>query len=171
MAARRLKGKPLLEINNLPIICHVVKKAKETGIGKVIVATEDKEIIDDVKLNGGKAILTSNRHKTGSDRIFECFEKLNLNDIDYIINLQGDEPNIDINDLKHLNYPKRKNFLIQKLYMGVIKKTKKLVQLCPLFIYHLHLNKKVLVILNMNMPEPITPVSYTHLTLPTNREV
>ena len=45
MSASRLKGKPLLEINNLPIICHVVKKAKETGIGKVIVATEDEEIV------------------------------------------------------------------------------------------------------------------------------
>jgi CMP-2-keto-3-deoxyoctulosonic acid synthetase len=49
MSASRLKGKPLLEINNLPIICHVVKKAKETGIGKVIVATEDKEIVTAVK--------------------------------------------------------------------------------------------------------------------------
>ena len=38
------------------------------------VATEDKNILDDVNLNGGKAILTSNKHKTGSDRIFECFE-------------------------------------------------------------------------------------------------
>ena len=55
-----------------------------------------------VNLNGGKAILTSKTHKTGSDRIFECFEKLDLIDINYIINLQGDEPNIDLNDLKHL---------------------------------------------------------------------
>ena len=45
MSATRLKDKPLLEINNLPIICHVVKKAKETSIGNVIVATEDKEIV------------------------------------------------------------------------------------------------------------------------------
>ena len=103
LSATRLPRKPLLEINGISIISHVVKKAKEADIGDVYVATEDKEIVDDVKLNGGKAILTSNRHKTGSDRIFECFEKLNLNDIDYIINLQGDEPNIDINDLKHLN--------------------------------------------------------------------
>ncbi len=103
LSATRLPRKPLLEINGISIISHVVKKAKEADIGDVYVATEDKEIIDDVKLNGGKAILTSNRHKTGSDRIFECFEKLNLNNIDYIINLQGDEPNIDINDLKHLN--------------------------------------------------------------------
>ena len=103
LSATRLPGKPLLKINGISIISHVVKKAKDADVGEVYVATEDKEILDDVNLNGGKAILTSNRHKTGSDRIFECFEKLNLKDIDYIINLQGDEPNIDINDLKHLN--------------------------------------------------------------------
>ena len=103
LAATRLPGKPLLKINGVSIISNVFKKAKEAGIGEVYVATEDKEILDDVKLNGGNAILTSNKHKTGSDRIFECYEKLNLKNIDYIINLQGDEPNIDVNDLKHLN--------------------------------------------------------------------
>ena len=103
LSATRLPGKPLLKINEISIISHVVKKAKETDIGEVYVATEDREILDDVNLNGGKAILTSNKHKTGSDRIFECFEKLDLKNIDYIINLQGDEPNIEINDLKHLN--------------------------------------------------------------------
>ena len=102
MSASRLKGKPLLEINNLPIICHVVKKAKETGIGKVIVATEDKEIVVAVEKNDGKAILTEN-HKTGTDRIFEAFQKLKITDVDYIINLQGDEPMIDPKDIINLN--------------------------------------------------------------------
>tara|TARA_Y100000590_G_scaffold372306_1_gene435305 strand:+ start:104 stop:808 length:705 start_codon:yes stop_codon:yes gene_type:complete len=102
MSASRLKGKPLLEINNLPIICHVVKKAKETGLGEVIVATEDKEIVTAVEKNNGKAILTGN-HKTGSDRIFEAFQKLKTTDIEYIINLQGDEPMIDPNDIINLN--------------------------------------------------------------------
>ena len=77
MSASRLKGKPLLEINNLPIICHVVKRAKETGIDQVIVATEDKEIVNVVEKNNGKAILTGN-HKTGTDRIFEAFQKLKI---------------------------------------------------------------------------------------------
>ena len=103
LSAKRLPRKPLLKINEISIISHVVKKAKEADIGDVYVATEDKEIMEDINLNGGKAILTSKRHKTGSDRIFECFEKLDLIDIDYIINLQGDEPNIDLNDLRHFN--------------------------------------------------------------------
>jgi len=102
MSASRLKGKPLLEINKLPIICHVVKKAKETGIEKVIVATEDKEIVTVVKKNDGKAILTGN-HKTGTDRIFEAFQKLKITDVEYVVNLQGDEPMIDPNDIINLN--------------------------------------------------------------------
>ena len=102
MSATRLRGKPLLEINNLPIICHVVKKAKETGIGNVIVATEDKEIVTAVEKNNGEAILTGN-HKTGTDRIFEAFKKLKIADIDYVVNLQGDEPMIDPKDVVNLN--------------------------------------------------------------------
>ena len=102
MSASRLKGKPLLKINNLPIICHVVKKAKETNIGEVIVATEDKEIVAVVKKNGGKAILTGN-HNTGTDRIFEAFQKLKIKDVDYVLNLQGDEPMIDPKDIINLN--------------------------------------------------------------------
>ena len=103
LSATRLPGKPLLKINNLSIISHVVKKAKQTKIGEVYVAAEDQEIVDDVKKNGGQAILTSNRHKTGTDRIFECFKKINIKDVEYIINLQGDEPNIDIDDIIKLN--------------------------------------------------------------------
>ena len=102
MSASRLKGKPLLEINNLPIICHVVKKAKETDIGTVIVATEDKEIMTAVEKNGSKVILTG-KHNTGTDRIFEAFQKLKTNDVDYVLNLQGDEPMIDPKDIINLN--------------------------------------------------------------------
>ena len=116
LSATRLPRKPLLKINGVSIISNVVKRAKEADIGEVYVATEDKEIVDDVNLNGGKAILTSNQHKTGSDRIFECFEKLNLIDVDYIINLQGDEPNIEIKDLKHL----KKIIELNKPEMGTL---------------------------------------------------
>ena len=103
LSATRLPGKPLLKINNLSIISHVVKKAKESKIGEVYVAAEDQEIVDDVRKNGGQAILTSNYHKTGTDRIFECFKKINLKNVEYIINLQGDEPNIEIDDIIKLN--------------------------------------------------------------------
>ena len=103
MEATRLPGKPLLKINNISIISHVFKRAKETNIGEVIVATDNEEILNDVVRNGGRAILTSNKHKTGTDRIFEAYKKLDLKDIDFILNLQGDEPNIDKDDIINLN--------------------------------------------------------------------
>ena len=103
MAATRLPGKPLLKINNLSMVSHVFKRAEEANIGEVVVATEDQEILEDVLKNGGKAVLTSNDPQTGTDRIFEAFQKLNIKNIDYILNLQGDEPNIDKNDIIKLN--------------------------------------------------------------------
>tara|TARA_B100000963_G_scaffold217433_1_gene189598 strand:+ start:69 stop:803 length:735 start_codon:yes stop_codon:yes gene_type:complete len=103
LSAIRLPGKPLLKINGISIISHVFKKATEANIGEVYVATEDQEIIDDVKYNGGQAILTGKNHKTGTDRIYEAFEKINNSDIELVINLQGDEPLINIEDIRNLH--------------------------------------------------------------------
>ncbi len=103
MSATRLPGKPLLEINGLSIISHVSKKAKEANIGEVIIATEDQVIVDDVKKNGFNAILTSNTHKTGTDRIYEAFKKSNIKNVEFIMNLQGDEPAINVKDIIDLN--------------------------------------------------------------------
>ena len=103
LSASRLPGKPLLKINGLSIISHVYKKAQEANIGEVFVAAEDQEIIEDVKKNGGEAILTNNNHKTGTDRIYEAFVKLGRTDIDLIMNLQGDEPLMNIEDIQDLN--------------------------------------------------------------------
>jgi 3-deoxy-manno-octulosonate cytidylyltransferase (CMP-KDO synthetase) len=103
MAATRLPGKPLLKINNLSIISHVFKRAEEASVGEVVVATEDPEILADVLKNGGRAILTSSDHKTGTDRVFEAYRELNIKNVDYIINLQGDEPDISKDDIIKLN--------------------------------------------------------------------
>ena len=103
LSAQRLPGKPLIKIEGLSIISHVFKKAEEANIGEVIVAAEDQEIVDDVKQNGGQAILTKNEHKTGTDRIYEVFQKINSADIDLVMNLQGDEPLMNIDDIRNLN--------------------------------------------------------------------
>ncbi len=103
LSATRLPGKPLLKISDISIISHVFKRAEEANIGEVIVAAEDQEIVDDVVKNGGRAILTSRNHKTGTDRIYEALQKLELKDVDLIMNLQGDEPAIDIEDIISLN--------------------------------------------------------------------
>ncbi len=109
MSATRLPGKPLLKINGKSIISHVFKRAESAKIGEVIVAAEDKEIVNDVKENGGNAILTSKNHKTGTDRIFEALNLLNKKDIDLIMNVQGDEPDIDIDDIRNLDSKMKSN--------------------------------------------------------------
>ena len=103
LSATRLPGKPLLKINDLSIISHVFKRAQEANIGDVVVAAEDEEIVDDVIKNGGRAILTGRNHKTGTDRIYEAFQKLEVKNVDLIMNLQGDEPSINIEDIQNLN--------------------------------------------------------------------
>ena len=103
LAATRLPNKPLLKINGLSIINHVYQKAKSSKLGDVYVATGDKEIFEEVTTKGGKCVLTEKDHQTGTDRIFEAYQKLQLKNVDYIINLQGDEPMVNIEDIKNLN--------------------------------------------------------------------
>ena len=126
MSATRLPGKPLLKLNGLSIISHVSKKAEEANIGEVIVATEDQEIIDDVRSNGFNAILTSNKHKTGTDRIHEALKKSNIRDVDFIMNLQGDEPAIDTRDIVRLNNKMLKNRSNIGTIAAIIKDNKNL---------------------------------------------
>ena len=120
LGATRLPGKPLLKINNKSIISHVFKRAQDADIGDVVVATENTEIVEDVTMNGGRAILTSNKHKTGTDRIYEAFKKMKFKDVDLIMNLQGDEPAINIEDIvslkdKMINYQSKMGTLAAKI--------------------------------------------------------
>ncbi len=102
MSAQRLPGKPLLEINNIPIISHVFNRGLETKLGEVVVCAEDQEIITAVEKNNGKAILTGKHHKNGTERIYEGLQKLKIQDVSHVISLQGDEPAINPEDIKTL---------------------------------------------------------------------
>ena len=95
LAATRFPNKPLVKINNIPMILHVLNKAKESKVGEVFVATPDKKIFDIVNNNGGVAILTKKNHVSGSDRVYEAYSEKIKNNADLIINLQGDMPNIN----------------------------------------------------------------------------
>jgi len=64
LAAKRFPNKPLAKINNVPMIIHVLNRAKESKVGEVFVATPDDEIFKVVKENGGKAILTQPDHQS-----------------------------------------------------------------------------------------------------------
>ena len=93
--ALRLPNKPLELINNKEMILHVYEAEKKTNTGEVYVATPDQKIIDVITNHGGKAILTSLHHQTGTDRVYEVFKNELKNEPSIIVNLQGDMPNID----------------------------------------------------------------------------
>ncbi len=109
LGAKRFSNKPLAKIKNIPMIVHVLNRAKESSVGKVYVATPDNEISDIVKENGGHAIVTKNNHFSGSDRVYEAYLKSLKEDTDLIINLQGDMPNINPDSISKLEKLMREN--------------------------------------------------------------
>ena len=86
--AERLPNKPLKLINNKEMILHVYDTAKDSNVGQVIVATPDQEILELIEKNNGKAVITNNKHETGTDRVFEVFEKKLNSKPEIIINFQ-----------------------------------------------------------------------------------
>ena len=93
----RFPGKPLVMIEGKTMIEHVFNGVKGTGIvDRVVVATEDKRIMDAVASFGGEAIMTGKFHKSGTDRCGEAIQKLgeSVDNYDVIINIQGDEPKV-----------------------------------------------------------------------------
>ena len=109
LEAKRLPNKPLKKINNKEMILHVYEAAKNANIGEVIVASPNNEIYDLITSVKGKCIKTKLDHQTGTDRIFEVFDKFLKREPQTIINLQGDMPNIEPSSIKMLsNYMKEK---------------------------------------------------------------
>ena len=107
--AQRLPNKPLKLINNKEMILHVHDVAKNSNIGEVIVASPDQEILKLIKEHNGQAVITSDKHETGTDRIFEVFKNKFNSKPKIIINLQGDMPNLNPNVIKNLADHMKKN--------------------------------------------------------------
>lgn len=106
MAATRLPGKPLKDINGLPMIVHVMRRATEAAVGRVAVATDSPEIAAAVKSYGGEAVMTRADHPSGSDRIFEALGKIDSKGrVSTIINVQGDLPTIAPQDIRAVVTP------------------------------------------------------------------
>jgi 3-deoxy-manno-octulosonate cytidylyltransferase (CMP-KDO synthetase) len=94
----RLPGKPLIEIKGLPLVMWTYNRAIESdAFNDVYIATDDRRIEEIVKQYNGKSIMTSSSHTSGTDRIFEAIQSINCG---YIVNLQGDEPQIPVSILK-----------------------------------------------------------------------
>jgi 3-deoxy-manno-octulosonate cytidylyltransferase (CMP-KDO synthetase) len=90
--ARRLPGKPLRDIAGKPMIQRVYERGLESGAGSVTIATDDLHVEKAVKEFGGNVVLTSDHHESGTDRVAEAVQILDLGDHEIIVNLQGDEP-------------------------------------------------------------------------------
>ncbi len=99
-ASTRFPGKPLALLGGRPVIQHVYEKAVQT-LGEAYVATDDERIARVVEGFGGRAVMTSASHRSGTDRIEEAAEIIGT-DADVIINIQGDEPFVDASQLKTL---------------------------------------------------------------------
>lgn len=96
LGAVRLPNKPLADIEGVPMVVRVWRKAVEAQCGPVAVATDSPQIAQLIEAQGGRAVMTSSEHQSGSDRIFEAAQLLDPEGKhDVIINLQGDLPTID----------------------------------------------------------------------------
>ncbi|MEW5683529.1 MAG: 3-deoxy-manno-octulosonate cytidylyltransferase [Pseudomonadota bacterium] len=93
LAASRLPGKPLADINGIPMIVRVLRQAEAAAVGPVAVAAGDPEIVDAVEAAGGRAVLTDPALPSGSDRILAALDVLDpAREHEVVINLQGDMP-------------------------------------------------------------------------------
>jgi 3-deoxy-manno-octulosonate cytidylyltransferase (CMP-KDO synthetase) len=92
MASERLPGKPLLELAGLTLIEHVFLRARDAGAEAVVIATDSEEIRAAAETFGAQCVMTSATHRSGSDRIAECADRMGWADDALIVNLQGDEP-------------------------------------------------------------------------------
>ena len=114
LSSERLPNKPLMKINGKSMIVHTLEKVLASGLKPVVVATDSKDIFDEVAtVAEAQAIMTSSGHTCGTERVLEAYENLKpeLGDFDLIINVQGDEPFINpemLSDLV-LELEKRQN--------------------------------------------------------------
>ncbi|MBO5812502.1 MAG: 3-deoxy-manno-octulosonate cytidylyltransferase [Bacteroidaceae bacterium] len=97
-ASTRFPGKPLAILGGKPVIQRVYEQAKKV-FENVFVATDDDRIYNAVEQFGGKAIMTSPNHKSGTDRCYEAYQKCGI-ETDVVVNIQGDEPFIHQSQLQ-----------------------------------------------------------------------
>jgi len=92
MASSRLPDKPLADIAGLPMVVRVAQRAKLSAASRVVVAADDARIVAACQAHGIDAVLTRTDHPSGSDRLAEACDLLQLQDSDVVVNVQGDEP-------------------------------------------------------------------------------
>lgn len=106
MASTRLPGKPLADIAGRAMILHVADRARQAGLGRVVVATDSEAVAQAVDGAGHEAVMTADHHESGSDRIHEALERIDPAGIIHtVVNLQGDLPLIDPSCIEAVTRP------------------------------------------------------------------
>jgi 3-deoxy-manno-octulosonate cytidylyltransferase (CMP-KDO synthetase) len=95
LASTRLPDKPLADIGGVPMVVRVAQRAQKSGASRIVVAADDRRIVDACSAHGIEALLTRTDHPSGSDRLAETCVQLALADDEIVVNVQGDEPLID----------------------------------------------------------------------------
>ncbi len=112
----RFPGKPLARIGGKPMIQHVYESAsKASGLDRVVVATDDRRILETVKDFGGEAVLTSKNHASGTDRLAEVAKHLKA---EWVINVQGDLPFVRPQTISRTLRPLRRD---RSIFMGTAR--------------------------------------------------
>ncbi len=95
LASTRLPDKPLADIAGKPMVVRVAERVASAGALRVVVAADDRRIVEACSAHGVQALLTRRDHASGSDRLAEACVQLGLDGDDIVVNVQGDEPLID----------------------------------------------------------------------------
>tara|TARA_Y100000741_G_scaffold341926_1_gene304557 strand:+ start:1834 stop:2583 length:750 start_codon:yes stop_codon:yes gene_type:complete len=112
LRSKRLKNKPLLEIDNIPLVVHTYKRSKlAKKVDDVFVCTDSTVIKKKCEQHGAKVIMTSVKHLNGTERIAEAAKKLKIKNNDIIIDVQGDEPLVNPKQIDlAINFFKKNDF-------------------------------------------------------------
>ncbi len=122
-ASTRFPGKPLIDIGGKTMIQRVYEQAlKSEFLEKVIVATDDNRIEQHVKSFGGNVMITSDLHTSGTERCNEILQNLNYHKDDIVVNIQGDEPFINPDQINKLIA----SFLLEDEYIQIATLKKKI---------------------------------------------
>lgn len=126
MASQRFPNKPMALIDGIPMIQRVWEKAKLANIGEVVVACCEKIVFDKINSIGGTAIMTNPDLPSGTDRVYEIINNYqNANQFECIINLQGDMPLVNPNDIQKVSIPLMQGFDIGTLVTHISKEEEK----------------------------------------------
>ena len=126
MASQRFPNKPMALIDGIPMIQRVWEKAKLANIGEVVVACCEKIVFDKINSIGGTAIMTNPDLPSGTDRVYEIINNHpNANQFECIINLQGDMPLVNPNDIQKVSIPLMQGFDIGTLVTNISEEEEK----------------------------------------------